>query len=493
MKNDLSHMDRRDFMTLCAGAVPAAVWGGRSAPPAASHQRPPNILWIMTDQQPWDAMSCAGNSQLHTPAMDQLAADGVRFENTYCTNPISVPSRTSMMTGCMPYETNVMFNMNRFNVRAESLGRRIKAAGYDTAYIGKWHIPMQSDQAEWTGFDLMMEGTYAFNDQHFAEPAITYLRREHDRPFFLVVSFNNPHDICEYARKLANYGERDQLWNGPIPDPPPVDELPPLPDNFAIPDHEPDIIRAHQSWIPPVYPSVGWTEAQWREYRWALNRLTERVDGEIGRILRVLHEQDLAENTLIVFLSDHGDGNGAHQWNQKTLLYEEPARVPFILSGPMIDDPGRTDSAHLVSSGLDLFPTLCDYARIDVPENLRGRSLRPLAEGRAVTWRDQVVSTCTLHRRFDHTTGIEGRMLRTEDFKYIVYSAGRLREQLFDMQRDPGEMNNLAVDPTHRALLQSYRERLAGHVRDTGDYFVVPEVPSGNWILTPSRSVASSA
>ena len=473
-------------MAAGAGAVPASLLGSvRRTADAGEPLSRPHILWIMTDQQPFDSLSCAGNPHLHTPAMDSLAAAGVRFELTYCTNPICVPSRTTMMTGRMSHETGVMFNTNYFQLYHESLGTRMKAAGYETAYIGKWHIPVDSSDSRWTGFDLMMEGTYEFNDCHFAEPVSEFLRRKHEKPFFMVASFVNPHDICEYARKLAGgFPEKQtELWNGPIPEPPPADQMPPLPDNFEIPENEPDIIREHQSWIRSAYPSKGWSDAQWREYRWALNRMTERVDSEIAKILDTLRAEGLDRNTLVVLVSDHGDGNAAHRWNQKTLLYEEPARVPLIISGPGVAVPGRTDRTHLVSSGLDLFPTFCDYAEIDPPKGLSGLSLRPLLEGRAAGWRDEVTSECSLHRRFGQGTGIEGRMLRTQQYKYIVYSAGRLREQLFDLHSDPGEMNNLAVLPQYKPVLDEHRRRLAERIGRTGDYFVVPFVSSDGWIL----------
>jgi arylsulfatase A-like enzyme len=302
-----------------------------------------------------------------------------------------------------------------------------------------------------------------------------------------VASFTDPHDICEYARKLSGFPtERTELWNGPIPDPPPPpDQCPELPANFEIPPNEPDIIRTHQSWMkdPGVYPSIRWSRETWRQYRWGLNRLTERVDSEIGKILDALENSGLDQNTVVIFVSDHGDGYGSHRWNQKTLLYDNPARVPFIVSGPGVAVPGRVDKTHLVSTGLDIFPTVCDYAEIDPPEELRGKSLRPLVEGRPADWREQMVSECDLYRRYGVGSGIEGRMLRTNRYKYIVYSAGKLREQLFDMQNDPGEMNNLAADPAYQAILQDHRRRLKEEIDKTDDHFVVPDVSYDSWFL----------
>jgi len=475
------NITRREYLaasTLAAGAGLAGAMTGK-------RKSRPNILWIMTDQQVADGMSCTDNRDLRTPAMDSLAANGVRFEKAYCTNPICVPSRTSMMTGKMPHETGVSINMDRFNVNGQSLGTVITQAGYDTGYIGKWHIPMSTETNEWHGFRMMKEGGKRnFNDRHVAEPAVDFIRQKRDQPFFLVASFVNPHDICEWARRATGgFPERKtKLWNGPISDTPPPDQCPSLPDNFQIPEHEPDIIREYQTWQKGTYPVRNWPDERWRQYRWAINRLIERVDSEIAKILVAVDD-----NTVIIFTSDHGDGNGAHKWNQKTLFYEETARVPFIISGNCVANPGTVDRTHLVATGLDIFPTICDYADMPVPEELNGRSLRPLAKALPISWRDQLVSENDLSPAYGYSSGVEGRMLRTENFKYVVYSTGKLREQLTDMRSDPGEMNNLAIDPGYATILQEHRQRLADEIKKTNDSFVVPGTVSNGWKLSRIR------
>lgn len=470
-------INRRAYLSLTATGLAA----GQLA--AKAHHPRPNILWIMTDQQPADLMSCTGNKYLHTPAMDHLAEKGVRFELAYCANPICVPSRASMMTGKMPHEVGVTFNMDHFKIQSPSLGTVITKAGYDTGYIGKWHIPMPTDASDWHGFNHMLEGTRDFNDQHFAEPSIEFIQRKRNKPYFLVTSFVNPHDICEWARRATGgFPERRTLlWNGSIADTPAPLECPPLPDNFGIPENEPDIIREYQTWQEGTYPVRNWSDERWRQYRWALNRLTERVDAEIARIIEVVDD-----NTIIIFTSDHGDGNGAHKWNQKTIFYEETVCVPFILSGVGVKNRGSVDSTHLLSTGTDIFTTICAYAQAKPPEGLRGRSLRPLAEGRSIPWRKQLVSENDLSPAYGHSAGVTGRMLRTNDYKYVVYSHGKLREYLTNMQTDPGEMNNLAVDPDFAGILQECRQMLAYELESTHDAFTVPGVENNEWILKES-------
>jgi len=286
-------MNRRNYLAASALAV-----AGLAGASGKRMQARPNILWIMTDQQVADGMGCTGNPDLETPAMDSLAANGIRFERAYCTNPICVPSRASMMTGRMPHEIGVTLNMDLFKI-------------LDT---------------DWHGFNMMLEGGKPeFNDRHVAAPAIEFIRKKRNKPYFLVASLVNPHDICEWARRATGGFEkrRTLLWNGAIADTPPPDQCPALPANFQIPENEPDIIREYQTWQEGTYPVRDWPDERWRQYRWALNRLTERVDSEIAKLLDVVDD-----NTLILFTSDHGDGNGAHKWNQKTLLYERQRHRP---------------------------------------------------------------------------------------------------------------------------------------------------------------------
>ena len=181
---------------------------------------------------------------------------------------------------------------------------------------------------------------------------------------------------------------------------------PPLPANHDVPENEPECIM--DKYINPrpfqAYTRTKWTKNQWRLHRWAYCRLTEMVDGKIGMLLDALREAKIENNTLVVFTSDHGDMDSAHKLEHKQVLYEESVRVPFIMSYKGVIPKGMVNDNHLISNGLDLLPTLCDYAGIEIPKDLPGMSLRSLAEGRNPDkWRDFVVSESQ-----------NGRMLRTE-------------------------------------------------------------------------------
>ncbi len=467
MGGDENRLNRRDFMVLAGGAAAAA--GGAFAAEGKEGAERPNILIIMTDQQFAGAMGCAGNPDVKTPAMDELARKGARFESAYCANPLCVPSRTVMMTGKMPHETGIENNVDAKGggFATPLLGRYFADAGYDCGYAGKWHLPLKESRTELHGFGWFAGEGGKCPDAKIPGAVAEFIQRKRKGPFLMVASFINPHDICQWARGEA-------LPQGAIPEAPAPEECPALPANFAIPEHEPDVIRKVQNSSKSVYPSVGWTPEKWRQYRWAYYRLVEMVDGHIGRILTALRASGMAENTLVVFTADHGDGCGAHHWNQKQVLYEEPTRVPFIVGGERFAKAGHVDRDHLVSTGLDLLPTLCDYAGIDTPEGLRGRSVRPLAEGGAAeTWRDYLVSEVEFEYQ-STVTGIHGRMVRTKQHKYVVYSEGELREQLFDLAADPGEMRNLAVEKDSQALLEEHRALLARWCAETGDTFKVP-------------------
>lgn len=425
-------------------------------------ERRPNVVVVLTDQQTADAMGCVGNADLHTPAVDSLAANGTLFRNAYCTQPLCSPSRASLVTGEMPHRNGVTNNVMTLDegLRGRELGTLFDAAGYDTAYAGKWHLP----EYDLTG-DHGFRRVYGFGDDTVAANCVEFLGEERDQPFLLVASFDNPHNICEWARdEPLPWGDVDEV---------PTRDCPSLPSNFPVPPYEPELLRLVQDLHPRWHPTRGWDEYRWRQYRNAYYRLCERVDAEIGKVLTALRDQGLEDDTVVVFSSDHGDGVGAHRWNQKWALYEESVRVPMIVSWRGVTRAGAIDDEHLVSNGLDLLPTVLDYAGIRPPVELPGLSLRLLADGAAVTgWRDEVVA----RTEWDHEAlaGSTGRMLRTARYKYVAYSWGRYREQLFDLREDPGEMVNLAVAARYDDVLAEHRRRLTDWCRKEGDDFVVP-------------------
>jgi choline-sulfatase len=426
----------------------------------------PNIVYIFTDQQSATMMSCAGNDDLETPAMDSLAAEGVRFERAYCGNPVCLPSRFAMMTGKMPSVIDVRSNDHRHvdavpdEIQAGGLGWLLRDAGYDVAYGGKVHLPRMTPED--IGFDVLTGN----ERDGLADACASYIREARDRPFLLVASFINPHDICYMAirdfaeadiqkrilargeTELAALDEALQIPEGVSREAFFETLCPPLPDNFEPQQDEPEAIRDLQAQRPFKRSArQNWSEERWRMHRWAYCRLTERVDAQIGQVLEALRESGQAENTVVIFSSDHGDMDGAHRMEHKTAFYEEACRIPLIVSQPGTTPAGAVDDTHLVSNGLDLIPTLCDYAEIDPPADLEGVSFRAPAEGRMPSaWREVL----PIEGEFGHA-------LVTDRYKYALYDSGEHREQLLDLEERPLEMRNAAQDADKQEVLDRLR------------------------------------
>ncbi len=463
-------LSRRDFLGGLGAAGLGASLGGRKAwareVPAKAK---PNLLVIVTDQQSATMLSCAGNRWLKTPAMDSIAATGMRFELAYAANPVCLPARFSMLTGLYPSAIGVRHNgtrpaANLTEMPSRSMGWLFRKAGYETAYGGKVHLPGPMRDVTKLGFEMISR------DQRdgLADACATFVSRKHDKPWLLFASFINPHDICYMAIRDHNpgsgLGKRTPKPMIEAMTPPNgmsrkdfVAKCPPLPENFEPPEGESEAIT-HLLKLRPfrINARTNWGADKWRIHRWAYCRLTERVDRQIGKVLAALRKAGAEKDTVILFTSDHGDMDSAHRMEHKTVFYEEASRVPMIVS-----QKGRTtvgvDRTHLVSSGIDMIPTLCDYAGIRPPADLPGLSVRALAEGQKphtaktqIPWREDLI--------VENEIGV---MLHNGRYKYSLHDKGADREMLIDLKTDPGEMKNLASDPAHKAILADLRKRLA--------------------------------
>lgn len=429
-----------------------------------AHTDRPDIIYICTDQQYAGAMSCAGARDVSTPNLDRLASRGVRFDSAYCTYPLCTPSRASMFAGVMPHQVGVTTNGMAIaeEFRSRELGMLLSDAGYDCAYGGKWHVP-EIAMPEGHGFEVYC----GFDDVGLPSRASEFLdSRNSGNPLFLVASFDNPHNICEWRRN------QNIPW-GEIGDPPQPEECPSLPPNFEIPPYEPEIIRTTTMDDRRLYPDDRYTPDQWRRYRWAYYRLIELVDRQIGALIDTLEAHGVLDGAVVVFTSDHGDAHAAHRLVQKTFLYDEQTRVPLIINAPDLEYPDRVVAGQVVSSGLDIYRTILDYAGVSAPAGSGGLSLRD-----AVRTADALVTGAGASREYIACEtelvpkgGYAGRMIRTERFKYVAYEWGAFREQLFDLDADPGEMVNLAVDSSYGEVLIRHRKLLAEWCEQTNDTF----------------------
>lgn len=434
----------------------------------------PNILFVSTDQQSWDALSARGNRHLHTPNMDRLCASGVSFLRSYCADPVCSPARACWTTGRYSSENGVVLNGAPIHPDLPDLGQVLRRGGYLAVHCGKWHVPgrdvRQSFENLYSGGRRIGAGGGAYFDSATTHAAISFLAQDHDEPFFLQVNYINPHDVCEYLHNYEHKSIPGPLEQGILTE----DELPPLPENFH---YDPSETRLHRvsrreegALIhEPIRAAVArWGELDWRFFRWSYYRYVEKVDQEIGLLLAALEQSSHRDNTLIIFTSDHGEAAGAHQMFQKFSLYEPSVRVPLVISalGDHFDMAKGGVKEHLVS-GVDLAPTVCDYAGIPPEGGYRGRSLRPLIEGAAPPWRSFVYIE----------SNYWGRAIIGERYKYVTEyvpsdadasvppgpDGDRLGiEQLFDLESDPDERRNLSDDPQQSDRLSQLRQQLLG-------------------------------
>lgn len=436
-----------------------------------------NILLIMADQFAAHALTRSRPEDAHftTPNLDRLAAGATIFTQAYTPFPLCVPARSSMITGRYPHQLGIMSNKvdgggadaagqpdaaGQRGAAAgpaepghgpESLGQWFAAAGYDCAYAGKWHA-LQASAAKDDGF----EPIHPFGDEGLVEACHEWLGRRNPlpgftaeqptserptsaRPFFLVASFDDPHTICEYARSQP-------MPYGPVASVPTMD-APPLPPNFHKAPYSPEALDLEQRSAARLYGTAGFSPDDWRTYRATYAALVARVDQRIGQLLDGI---DLA-STAVVFVSDHGDGDASHGWNQKTALHQECIKVPFL-----VHVPGRAATVveEPVAAVLGLLPTLCQIAGIPAPDGLAAPS---------ALQQDQqpvVVQTAFQDAAALPGAGTSGRALILGDWKYAVYGWGAHREQLHDLAADPGEQRNLAVESSQAPILEQMRAKL---------------------------------
>ena len=334
-------MNRRDFIKNTVAAAEYMTLGGiactNNNPPKS---KKPNILYIMTDQQSARMLSCAGNKWLKTPALDQLAASGIRFNRAYACNPVCVPSRFSLQTGLMPSAIGMGRNEDSPNAHVtdeiirQSLGNLLNNTGYNVTYGGKVHLPEGMKELS----DLGYQNLTSDPRQTLADTCAAFIKQKHDKPFFLFASFINPHDICYMAINdfLRTQGKNpyqntdsktcemilDQARQSKDLNAFVNDNCPELDSNHEIPENEPECITRNYTEARPFRAFIrkNWSELQWRLHRWAYCRLTEMVDEKIGILLNALKQAGLEKDTLVIFTSDHGDMDSAHKMEHKSVL-----------------------------------------------------------------------------------------------------------------------------------------------------------------------------
>jgi len=465
------NISRREF--LKAGVAAAVGSSFLSYPFNALGQakkNAPNIIFIHVDQMSLlDSIGAYGAKYVCTPGVDRIVRNGTSFMQSYATDPVCCPARTSWWSGTYSSENGVVVNNTPCHKDTPDLSPLLQQAGYNTYYTGKWHVPGKDVRKL---FHVLHEGSWwgELTDQEVTRSARSFIRNYNDnKPFFLSVGYLNPHDICitpssEISRavivdgkKVPRYKQAKILQDK---------DIPPLTSAHKYDSREPSIqVATHRGRIDkPKFSELG--DDMWRMHRYNYHRLVEMVDQEIELLLTELDQSPLRDNTLIIFTSDHGEGMGRHHSAGKSTFYDEVCKVPFVVAtlGDVLNVRKNVrDTEHLVS-GIDLGRTVCDYAGADGSKLPHGRSIRPLAKGQKISgWRKFVYAENSAYMH----------MITDGHFKYVrgYEEDGEVTglppshkthpigvEQLFDLRKDPDEQNNLAYDKSQQKLLKKLRK-----------------------------------
>jgi arylsulfatase A-like enzyme len=442
-------------------------------PALAATAARPNVLFILCDDLRPDALGCYGSAQVRTPQIDALAADGVRFANAFCTTSLCSPSRASILTGLYAHRHGVRDNFTELPEQLPHWPGRLKAAGYETAYLGKWHMGENND-APRPGFDWFVthkgQGKYFdtewnVNGQRREAPkgyythvvtdyALDWLKqRPKDRPWALCLGQKAPHSFYFPEEKYAHTFDQVRI------------EYPAT--AFAL-DDKPDWIRQRlRTWHGIYGPLFEWRKSFPDDRPEAVKDFAAMVraywgtvlsiDDSVGRLVAHLKATGQFENTIIIFMGDNGLLEGEHGMVDKRTMHEPSIRIPIIARGPGLP-AGRVEQGQVLA--MDIAPSVLDLCGAPALPNIQGRSWRARANGRDPAWRTAWFYEYNYEKQFPYTPNIRG--LRTDEWKYIRYPHGdgspdRHLAELYHLATDPQEKRNLIRDPGHAAT----RDRLA--------------------------------
>lgn len=441
---------RREFLAqggMAAATLAAAGHLRAQAQPAAEGRR--NLVLILTDDQRFDGAAVLGHPYVDTPHLDALARGGIVFDNAFVTTALCSPSRACILSGLYAHTHGVMDNSTALPESVRTFPQELQRAGYETAFIGKWHMGGDSDSPR-PGFDRWVsfrgQGVYTdprlnvdgervdrqgYTTDLLTDYAEEFLRKPREtKPFCLYLSHKAVHAMFEPApRYKGSYADKTYPKPASMAD---------TPENYA---GKPAWVRAQrQSWhgVDRMYNGAMDYDTFVRDYAETLRA----VDDSVGRVVATLRELGLLESTLVVFLSDNGFLFGEHGLIDKRCMYEPSIRVPFIAHCPELFAGGQRRKEMALN--IDVAPTFLEAAGLPVPEEMQGRSLYPLLAGREVPWRDAFLYEYYWERSFPQTPTVQG--VRTDRYKLMRYHGVWDRYELYDLQEDPHEMNNLLGD-----------------------------------------------
>ena len=441
----------------------------------------PNILFLLADDQRASTIHALGNDEIITPNLDRLVDEGVSYRNAYIMGAMNAavcsPSRAMIMTGRSLF--NIDPTGNSIDTAHTTLPKSLDNAGYNTFHIGKWHngepafINSFSDgskiffggmhgQYDVPTYEFDKAGDYSreklnpFTGKHsselYAEAGIEYIKNyDSEKPFFMYMAFQAPHDPREMPQEYLDMYDTTALS---------------LPPNF-MPEHPfaNGEINVRDEWLAG-YPRTG---AEIKANIAAYYAMITHLDVQIGRVLKALEEKGILENTIIVFSGDNGLAVGQHGLMGKQNVYEHSINVPLVFRGPGIPKGvKKNDLAYL----FDIYPTLCHFAGVNTPGSVQGQVL-PVADTTGIKGRE------SMYFAYKHFQ----RAVRNDRYKLIKYNVkGSITTQLFDLQEDPYETNNLADNPVYSELLDEMTKLLAEKMLENNDEANINEP---NWGVEP--------
>lgn len=446
-----------------------------------------NIVFVLIDDMRYDAMSCAGHPFLKTPAIDSLAATGVRFDNAFVTTSLCSPSRATFLTGLYAHRHNILDNVTPLDPAIPTFPRLLQVAGYRTGFVGKWHMGGESDDPR-PGFDYWAsfrgQGRYHANDfningkhvklDEYVTDSITrlsleWLKANADRPFMLYMSHKAVHGLYEPPARHKNAYSDVKI---PLPD-----SMADTPENYY---RRPRWVREQRnSWHgvdDMYYKKLPLTEAI-RDYC----RCMLSVDESVAALVRTLKELGVYENTLIVFAGDNGHLWGEHGLIDKRCMYEESIRIPMIASCPKLYGSAGKRVSKMVLN-LDVAPTFLEAARVPVPESMQGRSFLKLPVEPDAPWRSSFLYEYFWEKAYPETPTCLG--VRTDRHKYVEYDGVWDANELYDLQDDPREMHNristsrrkvVTPDPEYRQTYKDLQSELRRLLAEAG------ALPRASW------------
>ena len=468
---------RHVIRTAILAIVCAVAFLSRPELRAAPLSERPNIIFILIDDLRWDETDYPF---VEAPNIQRIAREGARFVNAFVTTPLCSPSRASLLTGQYAHRHGITDNTDR-SPRSHELTtfpRLLHDAGYETAFIGKWHMGLDDKARPGIDHWVSVKGQGSYIDPEFNvngkrekipgyftdilnQFALDFVKHKHAKPYLLYISHKAVHpDLVQNADGSVS----DPNANTFIP----AERHRQLYAEAAIP-HRPNYGRAPEgkpamlrpvTGQPPLGPKTGTDDETIRNRL----RMLAAVDEGLGRILEALEAQGALDSTVIVFTSDEGYFYGEHGLSvERRLAYEESVRVPLYVRWPKLIAPGSTIDATTL--GIDLAPTLLEIAGAPAAQGMHGRSLVPLLRGDKVPWRDAILIEYFSDGVFPRVSKMGYQCVRTERWKYIHYVDLEGMDELYDLQADPFEMKNVIAQPETRPALDQMKAELGRLLR----------------------------